>query len=67
VSFNPPSLRPGIGGVVMIDISDQDSGRRLMQDEREIAPHPRGPKIRVLGLVDPVHLEPRRRWIELKV
>ena len=61
------ALGPGVGGVVVVDIGDQQAGARLVQDQPDVAPDARGPEVRIFRLVDPVHLQSRCGRIELQV
>lgn len=67
MGLDPPPFGPGIGPVVMVHIGDQQAGGRLVQDQADVPVDPRGPEVGVLRLVDPVHLQPRRRRIELQI
>ena len=58
MGFNPPTLGLGIGVVVVIDISDQDTVGRAMNDQPDIAVDPDRPEVRVLGSVEFVKLQP---------
>jgi hypothetical protein len=65
--LDPPPFRPGIGGVVMVNIGNEKALVRLMHDQADIAVDPRRPEVRVLALVDPMQLETFAGAIHLQV
>lgn len=67
MGLDPPSLGPGVGFVVVVDIGEQQAGRGLVHDDAHVLARPDRPKIRVLGLVDPVHLQSGRRRVHLQI
>ncbi len=65
--LDPSPFRPGIGGVVMIDIGNEQAFGRLVHDQPDIAVDARRPEIRVLALVDPMQLKTVAAAIHLQV
>lgn len=65
--FDAPPLGPGIGSVVVIDIGDKHAVARLMHDKADVAVDARRPKVGVLGIADPVHLEPVAGRVHLQI
>ena len=65
--FQSPSFGPLIGGVVMIDVAEQEAGSGPVDDEPDVATDPRGPEVLVLRPVDLVQLQARMRRVHLQV
>ncbi len=65
--FQPPSFRPLIRGVVMIDVAEQQAGSRAVDDQPDVATDPNGPEVLVLRPVDLVQLQARMRRVHLQV
>ena len=66
MSLDPPAFRPGIGVVVVADISDQQAVARLVNDQTNVAIDARRPEIGVLAVVDAVQLETVAGRVHLK-
>ena len=56
----PPSFGPLIGGVVMIDVAEQEAGSCPVDDQPDVATDPNGPEVLILRPVDLVQLQARR-------
>lgn len=67
MGLDPPPLGPGVGGVMMIDIGDQQARARLVEDQPDVAIDPRRPEVEILRRRDPVHLQTRRRRVQLQI
>ena len=65
--FQPPSFGPLIGGVVMIDVAEEEAGSGPVDDQPDVATDPNGPEVLVLRPVDLVQLQPRMRRVHLQV
>ena len=65
--LDAPPGRPGVGFVVMVDVSKQEARLGLVDDDTEVAVDTYGPKVLVFRLVDPVKLEAGIARIGLEV
>src|ERR1044072_1792688 len=60
-----PTLGPGVGLVMMIDVTQQKTRSCFMNDQPNITARTHRPEILILGLVEPVKSQSRTRRIEL--
>ena len=67
VAFDLAAFGPFVGVVVVIDIDQQDAGRRAMDDYSDVCVHPYRPEVRVFGAVKLVERQPVRGRVELQV
>jgi hypothetical protein len=51
VAFDLTALGPFVGIVMVIDINQQDAGRRAVDDDPDVCIYAHRPKVRVLGVV----------------
>ena len=65
--LDPSAFRPGIGVVVVADISDQQAVAGLVNDQADFAIDARRPKIGVLAVVDTVQLETVAGRVHLEI
>ena len=65
--FQPPSFRPLICVVVMIDVAEEEAGGCPVDDQPDVATDPNGPEVLVFRPIDLVQLQPRMRRVHLQV
>ena len=65
--LDPPPFRPGIGGVVVVDIGNEKALGRLVHDQADVAIDPGRPEIRVLAVVDAMQLQTGAAAVHLQV
>lgn len=65
--LDAPPRGPVVGLVVVVDIAEQKTRRRLVDDDPDVGIDPDRPEIGILRLVDAVELQSRSRRVELQV
>ena len=65
LQFPPP--RPVVGLVMVVDVAEQQTGRRLVHDDRDVRIHTHRLEVLVLRFVQLVELQSRCRQIHLEV
>src|SRR5213593_3517701 len=61
------TLRPLVGFVVVIDVTEQEAFTALVDNQADVAADPHRPEVWVLRLVEPMKLQPGLRRVELQV
>lgn len=67
VPLDLAALGPFVGVVVVIDIGEQQAGLRAMHDQPDVGVDAHRPDIGVLGAIEPVERQPRRRRVHLQI
>ena len=62
-----PTLRPLVGFVVVIDVTEQEASLTPVDDQSQIAPDTHGPEVLVSRFVQPMEAQTRVRRIDLQV
>ena len=55
--LDPSPFGPGVSAIVVIDIRDQNTVARFVNDQPDVTIDPSGPKMRILALVDAMQLQ----------
>ena len=67
VRLDAAALGPGIGGVVMVHVGEQEAGSGFVDDDPHIGIGADGPEVRVAGGIDPVKAKAGCGGIELQI
>src|SRR4051794_27998775 len=67
VVLDPPPFGPGIGGIVMPDIAEEEAGLGPVDDQPDAIISANRPEIRVTRPVEPVQTQARSRRVQLQI
>ena len=67
VGLQPALPRPAVGGIVVIDVAEQEAILCAVNDDADVRADAHGPEIFITGAVEPVELQARARGIDLHI